>query len=300
MRLTSARHKKTLGIFWVGEFGHLIMNVIPRINKIRLERPDWHIIIASFDGDHIYFRDNKSDWTIDEYIPIEWWPSDRGCHQVKSKLTGDAKNAIIALEGLCDEIWLTHNWTLKDYSKEFKEKPIIAYPFKDIIKEDRIDDEPHFIVMSRAKNYSGSFFRSWDGLRWNKFLEEVIKYTGLKAYVCGVEKESVQFNWSDKIINFTNISNRSAKTLNVMSNAEFCIGDCSGSSNYAIQCGIPTFVSGPPEYAPAFLKKKNYFETYVEYQNAKMDALTAEDRFAAFKKFFKNYTKVLGKDIYET
>lgn len=293
------KDKDVLGIFWVGEFGHLMMNIIPRINRIRKERPDIRIVLASFEGDYIYFKDNTGKPTIDEYIPIRWWPSDRGCHQVKSELTGDAQSALRCLESMSTELWDTHNWTLKRYSQEFKDKSVIAYPFKDIIKEKKIADGNHFIVMSRAKNYAGSHFRSWDGLRWNRFLDMVIEETGLTAYVCGVEAESVQFNWSDKIINLTNIENRSMTTLNVISNSKFCVGDCSGSSNYVIQCGIPTFVSGPKEYADAFLNNKNYFGCYVNYQNYSMELLSPKSRFSAFKRFLNNYNNKLERDIYE-
>ncbi len=308
-----ARKKRLIAIFWAGEFGHLIMNVVPRVNKIRQENPDAHILFSSFEGDHIYFRDSDGSWTIDEYLAFPWWACDRGCHEVKSTLTPEAQaakdqireKADYTYEGsrIWDEvIWMdTPSWTLAQYTEEFKNKPVIAYPFKDILgDEPKIADGNHFVIMSRAKNYSGSHFRSWDSPRWNMFLNLVLGYTGGTAYVCGVEAESVQFGWSDRIVNMTqDTPDRSAKTLNILSNARFCIGDCSGSSNYAIQCGVPTFVSGPPEYETAFMDKKNYFGAYVRYQNTKMDLLSPAARFREFMKFMENYHRTLQRTIYE-
>jgi len=138
------KNKKVLGVFWAGEFGHLVMNVIPRINALRKERPDTHIIFASFEGDHIYFRDNNGDWTIDEYIAFPWWACDRGCHEVKGGLTADAKTALQYLKAYNGEVWETNKWTLKDYTAEFKDKSVIAYPFKDILgDESKIGDGNH-------------------------------------------------------------------------------------------------------------------------------------------------------------
>ena len=300
-----ADKKRIIAIFWAGEFGHLIMNVIPRVNKIRQENPDAHILFSSFEGDHIYFRDSDGSYTIDEYISFPWWACDRGCHEVKSELTHEAQKALDYCRAECahyDDFVMMNTpvMTLADYSAEFKGSPVIAYPFGACLGDEaKIADGKHFVVMSRAKNYAGSHFRSWDGPRWRMFLNLVLGYTGGVAYVCGVPAESVQFEWSDRIVDMTRVGQRSEATLNLLSNARFCIGDCSGSSNYAIQCGTPTFVSGPPEYEVGFTDTKNYFGAYVRYQSTAMEALSPMSRFREFEKFLDNYHRTLQRDIYE-
>jgi hypothetical protein len=295
---------KEIRIMWLGEFGHLLMNVLPRVNKMRLENPNARIVFAGYEDDMIYFKDDKGNWTIDEYWGVPWWPTDRGCHECK----GVWPSHILALQreinvpAFNTTILDTTKMTLAGWSAEFKQKPRIAYPLKYIVQEDPLlENKSYCVVYARAKNYESTVFRSWHDDRWVKFVELLLQEYNGKVYVCGVEEESIKFPWSDRLINFTNLKGleRSSKTLNILSGADFCISDCSGSGNFAIQVGIPTFVSGPPGYAEGFEKNKNYFGVHVMYQTIHMDALTPELRMNGWRHFMKDLHYRLGRDVYE-
>ncbi len=289
----------TLGIFWAGEFGHLIMNVLPRINAIRQEYPDRRIIVASYTDDHIYFRNNRKEWTIDEYIAFDWWSVDRGCHEVKGEFTEQAKQAFKLLKERSDIFVDTSSINLAQYTSEFKNKPRIAFPFKNTINVEPTD-EKYCIIYARAKNYNGLCFRSWEDEKWHRFVDELLTLlpSDYKLYVCGIESESVQFEWSDRVVPVLSGNDRAERTLNLLANAKFCISDCSGSGNFAIQCGIPTFISGPEGYAIGFEKNKNYFGVYVKYQTCDMRNLTPELRLKGFLDFYSGLHYELKDDVY--
>ena len=308
IKLTDKPTKDVLCILWLGEFGHLLMNTLPRINKIRLERPNTHIIVASYEEDMIYFRDNKGDWTIDEYWGIPWWATDRGCHECKGEWPDFAKELQSQVSSLSfksnkpHEVIDTTKMSLAGWTAEFKKKPRIAYPLNTLtFNEAPIDYGRYCVIYARAKNYSSTLFRSWHDDRWLKFVELLQKEYNGCIYICGVGPESVQFPWSDRVINYTNMTGleRSSKTLNILANAEFCISDCSGSANFAIQVGTPTFVSGPPGYAEGFEKNKNYFGSYVLYQTCERDILTPELRMDGWRRFMSNYRRGVKNKVYE-
>lgn len=296
---------KCIRILWLGEFGHLLMNVLPRVNKMRLEHPDAHITFASYEDDMIYFRDGDGRWTIDAYWSIPWWPTDRGCHECKGVWTPEAKalQRAINIPAFNTTIYDTTRMTLAGWTAEFKQKPRIAYPLKYIVQEEpMLETESNYcVVYARAKNYESTLFRSWHDSRWIEFVKQLMEEYKGKVYVCGVAEESVKFPWSDRLINFTNMKGleRSSKTLNILAGANFCISDCSGSGNFAIQVGTPTFVSGPPGYAEGFEKNKNYFGVHVMYQTIHMDALTPELRMKGWREFMKNLNYNLKRDVYE-
>jgi hypothetical protein len=283
------------------------MNTLPRVNGIRKEHPNAKIIFAGYEDDYIYFRDNDGNWTIDEYWGFEWWPTDRGVHLAKgfipdyvqklrvkfnSRTPRDGKSYFIDSSVL----------NLDMYSREFKANLRFFYPFKNIVtKEDKIADGNHIVVYARAKNYGGLNFRSWRPENWHKFMNLLLDKLDDTFYVCGVGAESIQFDWSDRLINMTDKtgSDRSSKTLNILSNAKFCISDCSGSGNFAIQAGIPTFVSGPKEYHRGFTNTKNHFGVHVHYQNTHMPDLTPEQRMEGLKEFLKNLHYNLDREVLE-
>jgi len=310
--LNDKKYDSTLYILWLGEFGHLLMNVLPRVNKLRLEYPQSKIVFAGYEEDMIYFRDNKGEWTVDEYWGIPWWPTDRGCHECK----GQWPDYAIELKEWIDarvfdknspmsyntKVIDTTTMTLAEWTAEFKKKPRIAYPLKNIVSEEpKLETYPHCIIYARAKNYSSTLFRSWHDDRWVKFIDLLLReYRGIIC-VCGVSAESVKFSWGSRVKNYTNINGleRSTKTLNLLSNADFCISDCSGSANFAIQVGIPTFVSGPDGYADGFERNKNYFGAHVLYQTCDRDSLTPEIRMDGWRQFMKNLHYNLERNIYE-
>ena len=299
IRLTE-REGPSIGVYWAGEFGHLIMNVLPRMNAVRKEFPDHRIIFASYIDDYIYFRDNNKEWTIDEYIGFDWWPVDRGCHMVKGPLTEQAQSAYALLVERSDQFANTTALSLEDFTNEFKKKDRIAYPFKNIIDIEPTD-EKYCVVYARAKNYNGLCFRSWEDDKWRSFLDQLLTMLpkDYKVYVCGIGDESVQFKWTDRVIPILDGDDRAEKTLNILSNAKFCISDCSGSGNFAIQCGIPTFVSGPDGYAIGFEKNKNYFGVYVKYQTCDMRSLTPELRIKGFLDFYSGLHYNLEREVYK-
>lgn len=295
-------------ILWGGEFGHLLMNVMPRVNAMRLEKPNHHIIFASYEGDDIYFVDNEGKSTIDEYWSFPWWPTDRGCHEVKGNRPKVFETILNQFSERAKdypefEMYDTTRYDLAQFTMHFKNKNRIAYPFKaqyaNYEKEDLIAPEPHIVIYARAKNYSQSRFRSWNTHSWKKFLDMVLDYDKeVTAYVCGVKDESILFDWNDRIIPVLEGPTRASVTMQLLATAKYCISDCSGSGNYALQVGTPTFVSGPPEYEEGFTHSKNYFGTYIYYQNADMASLTSDVRMEAFKKFFDGITYDLKRSFY--
>ena len=293
-------------ILWAGEFGHLIMNVMPRVNAMRIEYPNHHIIFASYEGDDIYFSDNNREPTIDEYWAFPWWATDRGCQEVKGNHPKFFTDVLHEFDEVAKDysdalIYDTTKYSLSQFTEHFKNKNRIAYPLKDTFNhKEFFDTEDHIIIYARAKNYTGLSFRSWESKQWNEFLDMVLDYhPTMKAYVCGIEEESVHFNWSDRIVPVLKGPARSAVTLDLLSNANYCISDCSGSANFALQVGVPTFVSGPPEYEEGFTNTKNYFGTYIHYQNTDMRVLTAQLRFAGLKAFLRgDFTRELKRNFY--
>jgi len=268
---------------------------------MRKEFPNHRIIFAGYKDDYLYFRDNNGDWTIDEYISFDWWPIDRGCHEIKGPLTDEAIAAFAQLKERSEVYMDTTAITLKEYSDEFKAKSILAYPFKNIVSKDRkIDNHPHIIIYARAKNYAGLDFRSWEPEKWHQFMDELLCVlpNNYKVYVCGVEAESVHFQRSDRIVPILKGLDRSKITLNLLSNAKYCISDCSGSGNFAIQCGIPTFISGPNGYKDGFEKTKNYFGVYVKYQTCDMRTLSSELRMKGFLDFYSGLYCNLEREVY--
>jgi hypothetical protein len=297
--------EKQLLVLWCGEFGHLLMFVLPKINAIRKENPNLHITFASFEDDYIYFRDNNANWTIDEYWAFPRWPANRGCHECQG---GDPHEYMFQTRQRVDQLLKqyghkkvvlldTPRFSLNQYANTFKQNPRIFYAMKNFVKnEEPIDKDEYIVVYARDKKMPEGFARNWVPERWHEFMNVLSK--DYKVYVCGVKDEAIQFDWNDRVINMTHLEGieRSKKSLNILANAKFVVSDCSGSANFALHTGVPCFISGPSPYQKGFEINGNYFNVHVKYQVADMNLLTTESRTEAYRDFLKTFSDTIDGD----
>jgi hypothetical protein len=281
------------------------MFVLPKINAIRKEHPNIHITFASFVDDYIYFKDNDGNWTIDEYWAFDRWPAERGCHECKG---GDPNDNMLHTRQRVDKLLKefghknitlldSPRFSLQQYANTFKQNPRIFYAMKNFVKdEEPVDNDNYIVVYARAKKMAEGHSRNWIPERWQEFMPTLARDN--KVYVCGVKDEAIQFDWSDRVINVTELEGeeRAKKSLNLLANAKFVVSDCSGSANFALHAGIPCFISGPSPYQKGFEVNGNYFNVHVLYQVASMNNLSVADRVQGYHNFTATFHDNMDKD----
>jgi hypothetical protein len=243
---------------WVGEFGHWIMHVVPFINGIRYQNPDAKLVVSAFAGDDIYLM------CADEYVPIKWWPCNRGNADVHGTIPADVQEVYNHFKQQKNHIDI-FNLPFPKYQKLVKDAPIRLYhkfgrnmPTKD-----------HIVVMPRGKNYTSEFYRSWLPSYWRELIIKLAEH--MVVYVGGIAAETiVEFNHPN-IVELHNFEDRPQRTIDILSSALCCVADCCGGSQIAVQTCCPTIVHGPDNIQFLYddWKKdkpsKNFFGTYVKY-----------------------------------
>ncbi|MHA2065849.1 MAG: hypothetical protein ACXABY_15870 [Candidatus Thorarchaeota archaeon] len=263
---------------WIGEFGHWLMHVTAYINGIRYDNPDAKIVVSSFADDYLYLRDLEGNPTFDEYIPLEWWPGDRGNAECKASTSKQAQDTFAKFHTQADHRDI-FNIPFPQYQKMVKEADTrLYYRFGAYLQRQPSD---HIVVMPRAKNYRRDWYRSWLPDYWRHFIGEISKH--VKVYVGGIAQESVQGFYSDNIVELSKLPNRAEKTIEILNNAICCVADCCGGSQIAVQTGCPTIVHGPDNIKQIYdtdKPSKNFFGTFVEYHPwyGCSDALTLSER----------------------
>jgi len=249
---------------WVGEFGHWIMYVVPFINGICHLNPDATIITSAFRGDDIYLRDKSGNKIADIFIPLEWWPCNRGNADIHDILPEYPQKVLDSFRKHENHIDIC-NIPFPQYQKMVKEATTRLYYRFGLWYPNEVKD--HVVVMPRGKNYQMDYYRSWPLERWEQLIYKLAER--YKVYVGGIPQESLANLKHENVVDYTTIENRPEETMKILNTARACIADCCGGSQASVQVGCPTLVHGPDNikiiYNTDNPNNKNWFQTNVEY-----------------------------------
>ncbi len=249
----------------LGEFGHFLMHILPRLNG--LYDKGYDITFATFEDDIKYIKKQVGPYILKHEITYPWWPSNRGvakCDDIPNHIK-ELYRTINSTE--YDLVIDTFNMSDEKFMSQIRSGPRIA---KKITSKVHLEYKNSIIIFPRGGKNLWTEHKNWSEETCNLVIKHLAeKYS---VYVGGVKGETRASVKLPNVYYLYEDTDRVNKTIDVLSNCVACITNVSGGSVLSLYIGCPTIAFGAKEYEKVYRYDmdgtKNYLETEALFSDS--------------------------------
>lgn len=268
---------------FLGEAGIFLIQMLPYLNG--LKKKNYYIVYMGFPEHLVYAQQQKCGNPINEFYPIQWWPSDRSLHKAKSKCIEkiEAMKQISANIHKYDSFINLDDMSDDEFKNLVKCNTAICSRFISFSEQKDCDSVVLFPRINPTKPWTNN--RNWHKSK----VDEIIKYLSQnykQVYIGGIRQESAR---SDAFSNVTYLFDyiddiRIPKTIEALNNSRFCISNGNAGAFVSIYSGCPTIVFAPIECENYFNSNieqngKNFLDTPVKFVDIKQEPIVYIQEF---------------------